>query len=125
MFAAKESFTVTASSSDGAGTGYSGVVNGRVLSIAYCSTTIPTTGTLTFTNEATTESILVKGGGSSKWTSYPRPAVNTSTGGSVVYSTASANAKVRDYYYIAGTRLKCALAGAGGARTATIIAAIG
>lgn len=112
-------------STAGAATGYAPVDHGRVLSIQYASTTLGTTGSVAYTNETTTEAILTKAPAASKPVYYPRPAVCTSTGGSVIFSTGAGTRSVRDYFYVSDHRVKIAATACTASKAATFRVTIG
>lgn len=97
--------TVSITGSTGTVNGYTPVVHGRVLRIEYSSTQYSTGVDITVTGEDSSEPILTKANQATdtgRW--YPRTLTNKSTDGSA--------ATDREPPYVAGERIKIAVAAA-------------
>jgi len=123
MYPRLHSVSITTSTA-GAGTGYTDVDHGRILSVQLASTNLGSTGSVAYTNETTSEAILTKAPATTKAVYYPRPVVCNSTGGAIKVST---GASIPDYFYLSDHRVKISLAGVsvGTAKTATFRVTVG
>ena len=103
--------TVAITGSTGTVYGYTPVVHGRVLAVKYARTDYSTGFDLTITGEDTGEPVLVKANiaATARW--YPRTLTHKSTDGSA--------ATDREAAYIAGERIKIAVATASTSTGAT------
>lgn len=128
MFVEKRTIALVGSA-DGTGTFYSEPVHqGKVLSVTYTkdATNPLTSGTadITVTDEATGQAILTITDAAATATYAPRQAVIVNTSGAaLVYSAGN---PVQDFIYLAGTRIKVAIAQAGDAtKVGTITVLLG
>lgn len=110
----------------GAGVGYTPVVNGRVLAISYVK---PTTGgyadTVDFDieTELSTVKIWDEDNVTASKAVYPRAATHTTAGVAALY--ASGGAAVLDYIPVANERIKISVEGGGDSKTGTFYVMVG
>ncbi len=105
-----------------AGSYYSTPLLGDLYAVSWTGT-LQSTATLTITNEKTAAAVLTLARGSGAITRYPRTSVVTTTGGTVINTTATGGA-VRDYVPFARDRLKVvrsAVASSTGSLTLTVV----
>lgn len=127
MNAIKHTVVVTTGASDGKGSGYTPVINGRILNVIYVkgeSAVAYTDGVdVDVTTEDTALSILNKDNLDTSATFAPRQAIHSITGAAALY--ASEGEAVTDFIYVANERLKIAVENGGNSKTGTFTVIVG
>lgn len=122
MYAERQVVTITTDGS-GDGTGYTGVVTGRVLSIRYLKADYADGIDFTVTLEATGEAILTGTNVNASASFYPRVPIDDETGADALY--AAGGTKLRDCVVAANDRVKIVVAQGGAAKTGAFHVVIG
>lgn len=117
MYANRETVSITTGASSGAGTGYTGVVNGRILSIQYVKTDFTDGSTMTVTGEETGTAIWSETGVNASTVRAPRMATHSTAGAAALY--AAGGTAINDYITIANERVKIEVTSAGNSKTGT------
>jgi len=127
MYVNRDTVEITVDS-NGDGTDYTGIVNGRILSIEYVrdpdspandylEPTSPTLGfDFTITTEDTTQNLWVETGITGAKTIAPRQATHNTAGVASLYSTDNSE-PVEDYVFVFDERVKIIVANAGSLTT--------
>jgi hypothetical protein len=122
MWAERKAVTIT-TDAEGAGTGYSPVVTGRVLQVRYEKVDFANGVDFTLTAEATGETIWAEENVNASATRAPRQATHGTDGAAALY--AAAGQAVRDYIVLANDRVKIVVAQGGNAKSGTFHVLIG
>ena len=101
----------------GAGTGYTGVVTGRVSQIRYVKTDFDDGSTITITNETTGETIWTEAAVNASATRAPRQATHTTAGAAALY--AGGGVAVLDKIVVAKDRILVTVAAGGATKVGT------
>lgn len=125
MRAVIETIAIT-TAADGSFTGYSNVVNGRVLEVRLVvpgSNGLEATVDVTITNEVTGAQILALTDQNGSGTWAPRQATHSTAGAAALH--AAGGTAVNDYCVVAESRLKVVVAQGGNAKTGTLYVTVG
>ena len=112
----RETVTVTTNGS-GAGTGYTGVVSGKISQIRYVKTDFADGSTITITNELTGETIWTEVAVNASATRAPRQATHTTAGVAALY--AGSGQAVLDKIAISKSRIQVTVTNGGDTKTGT------
>ena len=107
----------------GAATGYSPVINGRILSIHYVKTDYADGVDFTITAEATGETIWTEANVNAAKVCAPRLATHSNVGVATLY--AAGGAAVLDYISVANDRVKIVIAAGGDTKTGAFHIVVG
>jgi hypothetical protein len=121
MYAERHAISLT-TNADGAATGYTPVVTGRVLSVIYVKTDFANGVDFTITAEATGEPILALTDANASVTKYPRSPVHGLTGTGLIYAGTDV---VAEPVMVAQDRIKVVVAQGGNTKTGTVTVVIG
>lgn len=122
MFGNRQTVTITTNAS-GAGTGYTDVVNGRILHIRYVKTDFDNGSTFTVTGETTGASIWTESSVNASAERLPKQPTHSLLGVAALY--ASGGTAVLDYVVIANERIKIAVTSGGNTKTGTFHITVG
>lgn len=101
----------------GAGTGYSPVVSGEIVSVRYVKTDYDNGVTFAITAEATGETIWGEAAVNASATRAPRQATHTTAGAASLY--AAAGSPVNDRIVLANDRVKIVISSGGNVKSGT------
>ena len=102
---------------DGSATAYSEVCTGKVSTLRYVKTDFADGSTITFTSEATGETIWAETGVNASATRAPRQATHSTAGAAALY--AGGDAAVNDKIALANDRIKIVIASGGNVKSGT------
>lgn len=122
----KHTVTVTTGASDGKGSGFTPVVNGRILNIIYTkasSGNYADTVDFVVTTEDTAITIWDQDNVTATATVAPRQATHSTAGLASLY--AAEGAAVNDFIYVANERIKISVENAGNSKTGTFTVIVG
>lgn len=122
----KHTVTVTTGASDGKGSGFTPVVNGRILNIIYTkasSGNYADTVDFVVTTEDTAITIWDQDNVTATATVAPRQATHSTAGTASLY--AADGAAVNDFIYVANERIKIAVENGGNSKTGTFTVIVG
>jgi len=122
----KHTVTVTTGASDGKGSGFTPVVNGRILNIIYTkasSGNYADTVDFVVTTEDTAITIWDQDNVTATATVAPRQAIHSTTGTAALY--AAEGTAVNDFIYVANERIKIAVENGGNSKTGTFTVIVG
>lgn len=122
----KHIVTVTTGASDGKGSGFTPVVNGRILNIIYTkasSGNYADTVDFVVTTEDTAITIWDQDNVTATATVAPRQATHSTEGLASLY--AAEGAAVNDFIYVANERIKISVENAGNSKTGTFTVIVG
>jgi hypothetical protein len=114
---------IVTTDAEGAATGYSPVVSGRVLAIRYAKTDYADGVDLVVTVEGTGEAIVTLTDMNAATVVYPRSGIHDTAGAAAVFI--AAGQAIRESVCIANDRLKFVLAAGGNAKSGKFYALIG
>jgi hypothetical protein len=121
MFARRETVSLT-TAADGSATGYTPVVNGRVLSLIYTKTDFANGVDFVASLEATGEVIWTGTDVNASAVIYPRVPVHDEAG---VVATSDGTRKLRDSVVAVNDRVKIVVASGGDTKTGTVTVVVG
>lgn len=123
----KHTVTVTTGASDGKGSAYTPVVNGRILNVIYTKASGEAAYTdgvdVDITTEGTALAIIDKDNMDASVTYAPRQAIHSTTGVAALYS--ADGTAVTDFIYVANERIKIAVENGGNSKTGTFTVIVG
>lgn len=109
--------------SGGAATVFTPVVNGKVISVEYVKTDFANGVDFTITTEDTTQDIWVESDVNAAKTVAPRQATHDTVGAASLY--AAAGVAVEDYIYAVEERIKIVIASGGSVKTGSFTVIVG
>lgn len=109
--------------SGGAATGYTPVVNGKILSVEYVKTDFANGVDFTITTETTTQNVWVDTDINASETIAPRQPIHDSVGDASLY--AASGLAVEDYIWAVEERVKIVVASGGSVKTGSFIVIVG
>lgn len=122
MYATRHDIALT---TDGAGaaTGYTPLINGRILGVFYTKVDFDNGVDFTITLDATGEAILTLANQNASGKFYPRVPVQDEAGADALY--AAGGTKLRDCVVAANDKVKVVVAQGGATKTGTITVVVG
>lgn len=122
MWGNRQTVTITTNGS-GTGTGYTDVVNGRILHIRYVKTDYANGSTFTVTGDTTGASIWTESSVNASAERLPKQATHSTAGAAALY--AAAGTAVLDYIPIANERIKIVVTNGGDTKVGTFYITVG